>query len=359
MGFKKTLASLVLSGAMSLGLASRTVSASESVYWTELNGKIMKEDADYTNSAELVYSTFRPRGIALDTFHKQVYWTNDKTGTIERGDMDGKRGIETLVKGIGGSAFGIALDVPAGKMYWTEGTNTNIKKANLDGSHIETIYHSIEGLNYPHSIALDTIHRKMYVANFDPGKILRADLDGKGYWETLATGLNGPTDVALDLIHKKIYWCLPYSKKIVRANLDGSQTQIVSDRNVSWQPQGIALDLINNKMYFGDVSKGKVFRADLDGSNPELFYQGEKSFGPTSLAATFPIPKPPTSYLATTPKSPESAQIPEPAPSPELASSPEPSTLSLLEICGLAGLGVLVIGGLAGLGVYALRKKQK
>jgi len=292
MKIRNTLASIVLIGAIAAGLSSKTASATESVYWTELGGSIRQQNTNQTNSTKLIYSVDRPRGIDLDTFNGDIYWTNDITGTIQRGNMNGTRGIETLVSGVGNMVYDVDLDTRNKEMYWTQGNA--IMKANLNGSNVEVVK---SGLGYAIDIDLDPFHNKMYVVDFSPGKILCANMDGSGDWETLVSGLNGPTDITIDPVNHYMYYCLPYDGEIVRANLDGNQRQIVSDRSVSWQPNGVALDIPNGKMYFSDVLNDRVLRANLDGSNPELFYQGVGDVSPMKLATTSPIPEPCTLFM--------------------------------------------------------------
>jgi len=257
------------------------------VYWAELAFKIQRANVDGTGGVQLLFGIVRPRGIALDVLDGKIYWTNDRTGTIQRGNMNGSGVVDDLVTGIGTAAYEITLDLSGGKMYWTEGRSSSNKicRANLDGTNTETLYTSADGLDYPCGIALDVAHRKMYVADFGPNSILRANLDGSGHWETLVTVCCGPTDIALDLLNEKMYWSLPYAGVIQRANLDGSDVETILSRLDAYQPEGIALDLSAGKIYYTDVYRAKIQRANLDGTNVEtLIPRLTAGYGPTKLA---------------------------------------------------------------------------
>ena len=199
------------------GVAVDTVHAK--VYWSDTLTNVIKQaNLDGTGAVTLVTSPLgNANDITLDVAGGWMYWANGDNGTLYRSDLNGG-GVTPLVIGQTGPS-GIALDLAGGKMCWVDQTGNAIRRANLDGTNIETLIGA--GLSGPIDISLDIPGGKMYWAEIAGARIRRANLDGTVV-QDLATGLNGPTSVALDLPAGKVYWSSSTLQKIERANLDGT-----------------------------------------------------------------------------------------------------------------------------------------
>ena len=125
----------------------------------------------------------------------RMYWTDWKTGKIQRSNLDGS-GVETLVTTGSGAPVGIALDVAGGKMYWVDSGTEKIQRSNLDGSGVENLVTT--GLGTPRGIALDVAGGKMYWTDWGTEKIQRSNLDGSGVENLVASGLVYPYGIALE-----------------------------------------------------------------------------------------------------------------------------------------------------------------
>ena len=214
-----------------------------------------------------------PKGIALDTDSKKMYWTDSSTDKIQRANFDGSD-VEDLVTIVGTSTLrGIALDVSAGKMYWIDSSTQKIQRANFDGSTIEDlVVVGSFGINY---IALDVSAGKMYWTDSTTDKIQRANLDGSSV-EDLVTiaGSSFLQGIALDVSAGKMYWIdsrIATTDKIQRANLDGSNIEDLVEVAGSSALRDIVLDTQARKMYWTDSGNDKIQRANLDGSSIEDF----------------------------------------------------------------------------------------
>jgi len=105
-------------------------------------------------------------------------------------------------KGMLESPSGIALDADGGKIYWTDTSADKIQRANLDGTGVEDLVAT--GLSSPYDIALDVTGGKIYWTDYGTDKIQRANLDGTVIEDLITTGLSGPSGIALDIVSGKM-----------------------------------------------------------------------------------------------------------------------------------------------------------
>ncbi len=149
----------------------------------------------------------------------QIYWTDEKTGKIQRANLNGTN-VEDLIT-IGKDTYDdITLDMVSGKIYWTNLRLNTIQCANLDGTNVQPL--ELGFLLLPESVALDVVGGKMYWTA--TSKIQRANLDTTNI-EDLVTGKGWSYDIALDVVGSKMYWTV--KGKIQRANLDGTNVEDV------------------------------------------------------------------------------------------------------------------------------------
>ena len=236
------------------------------IYWTdEKTGKIQRMNLDGTNVEDLVTGLISPEGIALDEASGKMYWEN--AGKIWRANLNGTN-IENLVVtgGRQGAKADIALDLVGGKIYWTNFANNKIQRTNLDGTNVEDF--ELINLFTPASVALDVVGGKMYWADFLLGTIRRANLDGTNIENLVIVG--AVDDIALDVAGGKMYWTDTLTDKIQRANLDGTHVEDLV--LIDGQMESIALDVAEGKMYW--AVEGKIQRANLDGTNVEDLVTG-------------------------------------------------------------------------------------
>jgi hypothetical protein len=115
-----------------------------------------------------------PDGIAIDPDAGHIFWTNMgkvklDDGSIERSDIDGT-GLTTVIPA--GGTFTpkqLKIDQKHGKLYWADREGMRIMRANLDGSHIETLVETAIGdearrdaRNWCVGIALDVARGQIY-----------------------------------------------------------------------------------------------------------------------------------------------------------------------------------------------------
>jgi hypothetical protein len=135
----------------------------------------------------------------------------------------------------------------------------------------------------PDGVAVDAAAGHVYwtnmgVPNLDDGSLERCDLDGGNRTVIVPLGVtHTPKQLCLDRTGRKLYWADREGMRMMRANLDGSgvETLVVSgdvtaDRGdaTKWCV-GVAIDHARGQLYWtqkgsDNAGKGRIFRAGLD-----------------------------------------------------------------------------------------------
>ena len=120
---------------------------SRMVYWTSDSWEgiqAMKTDkSDYfpRSVVDYLYSTDYPFDIDIDAVNRQLYWTESKSGTIKRANLDGTR-VRAIVSELI-NPRGITVDPVNKKIYWTAdekgGKVGKVQWANFDGTSVDDI----------------------------------------------------------------------------------------------------------------------------------------------------------------------------------------------------------------------------
>lgn len=190
--------------------------------------KIERADLDGSNRVDLVTS-INPEDIALDLSAGKMYWPDYtySAAFIMRADLDGKN-IEPITPHLGDGCDlrGMAIDVSGGKVYWVERMDDVINRTNLDGSGgIQTILHCYDGVVNTFDVAIYGSH--VYWTDASHDSISRADLDGDNVVNDVIDGLNDPRYLDIDQTTGKVYWASDGGNCIKRADIDGSDMEIL------------------------------------------------------------------------------------------------------------------------------------
>jgi hypothetical protein len=260
--------------ALGLVVAAAERARPDFMYWNEYQqgGGLLRANLDGSGQQSIVTGQNGPGGFDLDHVGGKIYWTNNYSADIRRGNLDGSGQPEVLVRGLN-SPVDPVLDLAGGKMYWVYGffATGGIQQANLDGSGLTTL---VSGVNGPRAVTLDVPAGKMYFSEGLAGQegfISRYNLDGSGR-ETILRGLSRPTLMVLDIPRGKIYWADLGSSSIRRANLDGSAQEVLVRE--TGELVAVALDVARGKLYFSAFNGGYIGRANLDGSEQEIVLSG-------------------------------------------------------------------------------------
>jgi DNA-binding beta-propeller fold protein YncE len=165
------------------------------IFYLDAKGRLLTATPDGSDLRVLLTAGMSgPDGVAVDVEAKQIYWTNmgkvkEDDGSIQRIDFNGAN-LATIVP-VGGTftAKQLKLDKANGKLYWADREGMRVMRANLDGSNIETLVETGRGdearsdaRNWCVGIAVDTARGKIYWTqkggnNANRGVIRRAGIE--------------------------------------------------------------------------------------------------------------------------------------------------------------------------------------
>jgi len=222
----------------------------------------------------------------------RLFFLDIRGGRIVSANTDGSD-PETIVTGLRGTPDGIVVEAAAGYMYWTHmgaaaADDGYVQRAKLDGSELTKIVP--DGATFtPKQLKLDAQHRRLYWADREGMRIMRANVDGS-HVETLIETGHGDADranqanwcvgIALDSERGQVYWTQKGGNpantgSIRRAAMEAPAGMDPADRSdveilVSGLPEPIDVDvdLRTRMMYWtdrGDPPRGNtVSRAPMD-----------------------------------------------------------------------------------------------
>jgi len=184
--------------------------------------RVTQSNLDLTGRETLLswsdYQASSPTGLALDVQGNNLYWAEFGGGGnfitcsypagILRMNLDSAE-FDWVIPLSLRHLRDLEIDQVGQKLYWTLGPQDKndpfepvIQRSNLDGSNVESII-SV-GLVNPNGIALDGALGKIYwtdsgATEFDPGRIMRANIDGTGAELLVETTFykTGPTRLVL------------------------------------------------------------------------------------------------------------------------------------------------------------------
>lgn len=170
-----------------------------------------------------------PDGIAVDAEAGHIYWTNMgvpslNDGWIERANLDGSNPVTIVPPGRTHTPKQLILDKRAGKLYWADREGMRVMRANLDGSEVETLVQTGEDdedrkdqTNWCVGVAIDHDWNEIWWTqkgpdNGDVGRLFRASLELKpGETPRTRTDIELikdrlPEPIDLEIANGWIYW---------------------------------------------------------------------------------------------------------------------------------------------------------
>lgn len=160
----------------------------------------------------------------------------------------------TLVENTTSSPTGIAVDPATGDVYWVDGPTLH----RYTGSGTEMLAQFPFNLT---GLALDLANNRAFSCNASGGLIVSLDFAGTA--TTLVSGLKLPVSVAVDVSQNLLVWAEYNPGRIQKAGLDGSNiTLVVDDLALS---QSVVVDPTTQRIYWAD--KSSVSGCDYTGQN--------------------------------------------------------------------------------------------
>src|SRR5580704_5548784 len=107
-------------------------------------GQILAVNSDGTEKKVILSDCRWPDGVAVDAKAGHIYWTNMgvpnlNDGSIERVNLDGSNRVTIVPKGVTFTPKQLQLDMASSKLYWADREGMRVMRANLDGSKAETL----------------------------------------------------------------------------------------------------------------------------------------------------------------------------------------------------------------------------
>lgn len=169
----------------------------------------------------------------------------------------------------------IDVDVRTGKVFWADMNGPGvIYMVDIKTQKRELL---VQGeLEDPEGMALDWVHKNLYIADKTKGVIQVVQIANK-YRKTLLHNLTEPISVAADPAKGWIYWTnWGINPGIERSGMNGAQRSAVVSKDTSW-PRGLTIDHFSRRLYWVDSKLHTISSAKLDGSDQTLVLHSVRS----------------------------------------------------------------------------------
>ena len=228
------------------------------LYWTDMgvpdrnDGKIERADLDGANRKTIIPegATFTPKQMHLDKKNRKLYWSDREGMRVMRSNLDGSE-IETLVEAGRGEGdrsnlsnwcVGIAVDTDHGHIYWTQkgpdkGERGRIFRANIEipagqtAANRRDITVLFDGLPEPIDLELDLKNRRLYWTDRgDPPRgntVNCTSIDGKLSQEIVLNHLMEGIGIALDVPGDRMF-VTDLGGSVYSARLDGTEKKLLA-----------------------------------------------------------------------------------------------------------------------------------
>src|ERR1700756_3587097 len=157
-------------------------------------GQVLSMNPDGSDQVAIVSGAHLPDGVVVHAEAGHVYWTNMgipnlDDGSIERCDLDGRNRVVIIPHGVTHTPKQIHLDRTNRKLYWADREGMRMMRANLDGSAVEILVasgdpeaHRGDANRWCVGVALDPARGHLYWTqkgsdNAGQGRILRAGIE--------------------------------------------------------------------------------------------------------------------------------------------------------------------------------------
>lgn len=279
---QKVFASLLEEHLRALKATSNSDTGSSSAAFVyvadESAGGIFRAKAD-GSQIEKTASAESPRGLAVDSKNKKLYWVNHAKGTISRANLDGSASEEIVSGETGGDFNSVVVDTVGNRLYWQR--NGGIRTSSLSGQDKrDFLNRSKLGHECFQAIAIDTTRRTLFwLGRSGQGMLIASS--SLAYPDPKVLAQVGPSNstggyMAVDTRNQKIYWTVgrETTGEIMSIKYDGQGLTrfLAIERG---QPNGIAIDEMNQLLYWGTIDGNRIERIALDGSGrQEMASQG-------------------------------------------------------------------------------------
>ncbi|KAH9504658.1 Low-density lipoprotein receptor- protein 2 [Bulinus truncatus] len=178
-----------------------------------------------------------------------------------------------------GSHLAVAMDfsITENKLFWTDVKSKKVFVASLNADKPAVVIH--QNLSIPDGLAVDWIHRNLYVTDTGLNTIEVSRLDGSHRKTLVYTDLDDPRAIVLDPQNGWMYWTDWGSEpKIEKCGMNGQNRKTIVTRNVMW-PNGLTIDYIQKRLYWVDAKLHMIVSSNLDGEDNKIVLKSHYHLG--------------------------------------------------------------------------------
>ncbi|XP_078090926.1 pro-epidermal growth factor [Mustelus asterias] len=219
---------------------------------------IFRIDIEGTNHQRLV--TNSGISVLLDFHYRngRIYWAVPEKGLIQRAFINGTK--RENIRAVGKGLSGFAVDWLHNTIIWTNQKKGTIETADLNGKNSKIL---LKELTFPTVIVVDPEQGYMFWASEDSvPSIHRATLKATEV-VTIFKTMNKVKTLTLDLIDKRLFWVQSDAENISNSfrscDYNGDSAHILR-QSVHHRPFGVSVFAEN--IYYSDWKTGTIHRAD-------------------------------------------------------------------------------------------------
>ncbi|XP_027697430.1 nidogen-2 isoform X2 [Vombatus ursinus] len=166
------------------------------VYWTDVAGRVIsRASLELGNEPEIVISSglMSPEGLAVDYFHRTMFWTDSGLDKIESAKLDGSE-RKVLFDTDLVNPRAITVDPIRGNLYWTDWNREGpkIETSSIDGTNRRILVNKDIGL--PNGLTFDPFSKLICWADAGTKKLECALSNGTGR-HIIQNNLNYPFSI--------------------------------------------------------------------------------------------------------------------------------------------------------------------
>ncbi|XP_051833902.1 nidogen-2 isoform X2 [Antechinus flavipes] len=166
------------------------------VYWTDVAGRVIsRASLELGNEPEIVISSglMSPEGLAIDYFHRTMFWTDSGLDKIESAKLDGSE-RKVLFDTDLVNPRAIAVDPIRGNLFWTDWNREGpkIETSSIDGTNRRILVNKDIGL--PNGLTFDPFSKLICWADAGTKKLECALSNGTGR-HIIQNNLNYPFSI--------------------------------------------------------------------------------------------------------------------------------------------------------------------
>jgi hypothetical protein len=216
-----------------------------------------------------------PIALVVDRVNGHVYVSINSLGNkIIRMDINGGNYTEIYTEEDGiDDVTGLAVDPAKNALYWNNNGTGKIMKGNLSGTATPVaVFGETQVLEYSYGLALDTKNGKIYWTDFSGNDAFT------GIWQGNLNGTGTPVKIfegeyvyPSDLVYHngRIYWTDESTDEVKygNANGTGSPTVLYNGEDGVDRADGIDIDPKNGFIYWSETNTDVIAKGSMDGGS--------------------------------------------------------------------------------------------